>query len=77
MTGVIGILDRQPRSLSRKDITNLIELARVVEGIFALHEDLQVATNAALHDDTTGLANRAFFRDAIAAAVRDAPAASA
>jgi diguanylate cyclase (GGDEF)-like protein len=66
--GVLGVIDRQPRCLSRKDVANLTELAGVVESLIALHAELQEATNAAIHDEMTGLANRD-FRRAMAAAV--------
>ena len=70
--GTIGVADRRPRIVSRKNIASLVELARIAENFVDLDADREEARYAAIHDDLTNLPNRAFFRRAAEAAVREA-----
>jgi diguanylate cyclase (GGDEF)-like protein len=70
--GTIGVADRCPRVVSRKEIANLVELGRLAESFADLDADREEARHAAIHDDLTQLPNRAFFTRATEAAVREA-----
>lgn len=70
--GTIGVADRCPRAVRRNEIASLVELARVAESFADLEADREEARRAAIHDDLTQLPNRAFFRRATEAAVREA-----
>jgi diguanylate cyclase (GGDEF)-like protein len=67
--GTLSILDTEPRRLSQAELEPLVDLARGVTSMLALHRSLETAQDAALRDPLTGLANRALFERRLAEAV--------
>ncbi|MFC7539722.1 putative bifunctional diguanylate cyclase/phosphodiesterase [Siccirubricoccus deserti] len=69
MLGTLCVLDTKPRRLSPAELEPLVDLARGITAVLALHRGLEAAQDAALRDPLTGLANRALFERRLAEAV--------